>query len=449
MLAGQDSYRAGLAYLEAGQLDAAEQCFRAVTIARPNLAAGHYNLGIVLRERSEWAGAEAAFRSAIKRDPNYARAHVGLGSILEREGKTAGAEREFRKAISLDPQLEDGYLFLANLLRGKLNLRGARHAYESLLARFPDDAEARFGRGFLSLLEGDFESGWKDYEYRSARRGLPDRALTPQWRGENPAGKTLLLYSEQGIGDAIQFLRYAPILAEKGARVLAAVPVSVMELASRIEGVHEIVPPTTALPRFDFCVPLPSLPLYCGTTSKTIPWKGAYVSPPPGLNFNGPASDTAPGVTVALAWAGNPQHPNDHNRSLDVRQIMPLFEMPHIRWLILQRGAGASELNRMNRANIVQLGDTLTDFSQIASVICSADVLITVDTSFCHLGGALGKTVWTLLSYLPDWRWQLERSDSPWYPSMRLFRQPSPGNWAAVIANVSSALAAWPQMIRT
>ncbi len=147
-------------------------------------------------------------------------------------------------------------------------------------------------------------------------------------------------------------------------------------------------------------------------------------------------------LTVCLAWAGNPVHPDDRNRSIPVREIAPLLRIENIRWLILQRGAGAAELDGLGRADVVQLGDRLNNFSDIASVVCAADLTITVDTSFCHLAGALGRPVWTLLPYVPDWRWMLGRDDSPWYPSMRLFRQPSPRDWPSVIATVAEALGA-------
>jgi hypothetical protein len=260
----------------------------------------------------------------------------------------------------------------------------------------------------------------------------------PQWRGEDPTDRTLLLYAEQGIGDTIQFLRYATVLANTGARVLAAVPISVMELATRVEGVREVLTPSPMLPPFDFCVPLPSLPLYCKTTLANIPWSGAYISPSPGANPPElPPKDDAT-LTVALAWAGNPDHPDDHNRSLPVFEIMPLLQIPGINWLILQKGSGASELDV--RENVIQLGNQLDNFSDIASVICKADLTISVDTSFSHLAGAIGRPVWTLLSYAPDWRWLLRRTDSPWYPTMRLFRQSAPRDWAGVIAAVSQAL---------
>jgi Tfp pilus assembly protein PilF len=437
MASADQKYRTGLAHLQAERLGSAENCFRAVVAIDPTFALGHFHLGLVLRQRRQWPGALHAFHSALKCEPTMARARVGMGAVLDRLGRSTEAEAEFRRAIATDPALKEAYLFLGELLRSRGEWSAARTAYEALLAKYPDDAEGRFGRGFLNLIEGNLTSGWRDYEFRAARRGPVDPALLPQWRGENPADKRLLVYAEQGIGDSIQFLRYIPILAEMGAKVLLAVPVTLMDLVSRLNGVHEIVRPTYTPPSFDFSVPLPSLPLYCNTTLANIPWHGAYLSQPPG-DVSGVARRDETELVVALAWAGNSDHPNDRNRSLAVAQIKLLLRMNGIRWVILQNGSGASELGQTS--HIVQLGSKLTNFSEIAAEMCRVDLVISVDTSFCHLAGALGRSVWTLLSYAPDWRWLLARSDSPWYPTKRLFRQSSPGNWQGVIDAVSQAL---------
>jgi hypothetical protein len=359
--------------------------------------------------------------------------------MLERQGWIDEAEAHLREAIALDPNLNLAYNALAELLRGEGKLREARGLYDAVLARTPEDRLTRFGRGFLSLLEGDFASGWADYEYRVAAESPPGPAFTPQWRGENPAGKTLLIYDEQGLGDTIQCLRYAAPLAKNGARVIASVPSTLTDLASRVEGVHQVIASGAALPPFDFCAPMPSLPLHCGTTLANIPWNGPYLSPPPARAMPVAIPPGEPDeLTIALAWAGTPDNPYNYTRSLSIPQIEPLLETRGVRWLVLQRGTIAAELGP--RDNVLHLGDQLTNFSDIAAVICSADLTISVDTSFCHLAGALGRPVWTLLSYVPDWRWLLQRTDSPWYPSMRLFRQSAPRDWAPVIANVSQAL---------
>ncbi|HEX4157512.1 MAG TPA: tetratricopeptide repeat protein [Rhizomicrobium sp.] len=433
----QRSYEAGLAHFRANRFGEAESCFRAAVAADPRFATGYYMLGVARNFLGAWQAASDAFRSAIAVEPRLARAHVGLGSLLERMGRIDEAETHLRQAIALDPELNLAFIALAELLRGEGKLREARARYDSVLARAPQDRNARFGRGVLNLLEGDLESGWNDYEYRVTAQCPPGPALAPRWRGEDPADKTLLLYSEQGLGDTIQFLRYATLLAKRGARIIVSVPATLVELASRVDGVHQVVPDDAAPPAFDYCAPLPSLPLYCRTTLASIPWNGPYLSPPPGRSVAIPPNDAGQ-LTVALAWAGSSDNPYDYNRSLTASRIEPLFGIGGVRWLILQRGARAEAIEP--RSDIVQLGDRLDNFSDIAAVIGCADLTISVDTSFCHLAGAMGCPVWTLLSYVPDWRWLLQRPDSPWYPSMRLFRQASPRDWAGVIAAVSRAL---------
>ncbi|HUB85972.1 MAG TPA: tetratricopeptide repeat protein, partial [Rhizomicrobium sp.] len=279
-------------------------------MADPRFATGYYMLGTALNFLGKWDAAADAFRAAIAIDPKLARAHAGLGSMLERQGRIDEAEAHLREAITLDPGLNLACNALAELLRGEGKLRDARTLYEAVLARTPEDRLARFGRGFLSLLEGDFASGWDDYEYRVSTGRPPGPAFAPQWRGENPAGKTLLIYDEQGLGDTIQCLRYAAPLAKSGARVIVSVPATLTDLASRVEGVHRVVASDGAPPPFDFCAPMLSLPLHCRTTLANIPWNGPYLSPPPGraMPVAIPPNDTGQ-LTVALAWAGNPDNP--------------------------------------------------------------------------------------------------------------------------------------------
>ncbi len=439
-----DKYAAAVAHLNAGRLTTAEAGLRAVAAANPHFAPAHYDLGVVLKARGKLRPAAFAFQAAVRAAPDLAQAHAALGLVTLKLGEASQAEVCARQAVALDAGLRLGWIVLGDALRAQLRLREARTAYDRVLATAPADGEARLGRAFAGLLAGDLAAGWADYEHRPARQARVPPALMPQWRGEDPAGKRILIYAEQGLGDSLQFLRYAQPLAERGAHVLAAVPIPIMDLARGAPGVAEIVEPGPRLPRFDACAPLPSLPYLFRTTLETIPAADGYLTAPPeDLAHWRPrlAADDAP-VTAGICWAGNPEHPNDANRSMRLADLAPLLAVPGVRWLNLQMGEAAAPAPRRVAGEILTLGRELRSLSDTAAIIAQADLVISVDTALCHLAGAMGRPTWTLLPLEPDWRWLTERSNSPWYAAMRLFRQPAPGDWASVAARVADELAA-------
>jgi len=369
-------------------------------------------------------------------------AHLSLAAVRQRLDGDEAAETVVRRLIATAPRAPQAHVLLGDVLRGLGRLDEARAAYDAALALDPQAADARFGLGFLALLRGDLAAGWPDYEFRASRRGPPPPALARQWRGENPAGKVILLYAEQGLGDTIQFLRFAALLAAMGATVLAAVPIPLMELAARVPGVHAVVQPTLTLPPFDTCCPLPSLPLLLHTRLDDILSPGGYLTAPP-ERVDAWRAKLGPyaGRTVAIAWAGNRDHPNDHNRSIEAAALAPLLQVPGVRWLNLQKGPDAAGLRaRRVGPEVIALGDRLADFADTAAVLELADLVITVDTALAHLAGALGQPTRLLLPFAPDWRWLLDRSDSTWYASMRLYRQARPRDWAVLIRDVARDL---------
>jgi hypothetical protein len=442
----EHKYQAGLKHYDAGRLKLAEGSLRAVCDANPTSAVARYGLAMTLMNQLRFRPASQAFAAAARLAPGMSLAHYGLAFSLYRLGELAEAEPAVRRALQRDPNLVVGWLCLSNILRQQNRLAEARAACEEAIGLAPNDAGARFVRGFQRLLEGDLAAGWPDYEYRPARQEVPDAALRRQWRGGDPAGQTLLLYGEQGVGDTLQFLRYAQPLAERGARVLVFVQPALMRLAARAPGVAGVVEPRFApdgasldLPAFDACCPLPSLPLYFGTDLGAIPAPARYVSPSPDRLDHwrailGPDSK----LTIALAWAGNPAHIDDHHRSIALVELAPLLRIEGVRWLSVQKGAAARALKP--GPDIVNLDAQIRDFDDTAAILDLADLVITVDTAVCHLAGALGRPTWTLLPFAPDWRWLLGRTDSPWYPSMRLYRQPADRDWASVVARVATDL---------
>jgi hypothetical protein len=361
-------------------------------------------------------------------------------------GEDEQAEAHFHEAIAADRAYLAARVSHGDLLRRQGRVEEATRAYDAALAIEPNHNGARFGRAFVRLMTGDLPGGWQDYEFRPAQRGPPEPALRPRWRGEDLTGKVLLLYAEQGIGDSLQFLRYASVLAARGARVLAAVPVAIMELARRVPGVEGVIAPSPVLPRFDWCCPLPSLPGICGTELATIPGAVPYLSPPPERlaswrNRLAAVPKLSTALKVALVWAGNPSHPNDHRRSMRFADLLPLLTGVDCHYWLLQKGPPAAQAAPPPAGvSLDSIGEDLRDFADTAAVVAMADLVISVDTALCHLAGALGRPVWTLLPFAPDWRWLLDRADSPWYPTMVLYRQQRPGDWAGVIERVARDL---------
>ncbi|HEY4114806.1 MAG TPA: tetratricopeptide repeat-containing glycosyltransferase family protein [Rhizomicrobium sp.] len=430
----QDKYRAALAHHDAGRLDAAERSYRAAIAANPGFGEAHHNLGVVLHLRGRYRQAIHAFETSRKLDPDLtAAARTGVGAILLETGEYANAEQELRAAVAADPNFINAHRFLGDLLRAQGRMDEARTEYREGARCDPRDAESRFGLAFTRLALGDMPGGWDDYEWRLSRLRTP--ALQPVWNGEEIAGRTLLVHSEQGLGDAIQFLRYVPLLAQRGARVLLAIRQEIAAIGATVGGYAELVEPTYTLPRFDFSIGLPSLPRLFRTTLETIPRDVPYLRADP-------ARVTAwreklgewDGPTVAIAWRGNPSHRNDHRRSMRNGEIAPLFDVPGVRFLILQQ----DDADAPNGANILRLGEH--GFDDVAALMEVADVTISVDTVFCHLAGALGRPAWTMLCVGPDWRWQTEGESTPWYPTMRLFRQNTTGDWTRLVSNVARAL---------
>jgi hypothetical protein len=308
----------------------------------------------------------------------------------------------------------------------------------------PDNGGVEFAEGLLSLLEGDFGAGWPKYEARWRTLQSPGNrfaARAPQWTGgESLTGRTILLHSDAGFGDAIQFVRYVPLVAERAARVVLAIEPALaplqLPLAENVTVAHR----GAEMPAFDLQCPLSSLPLAFGTDLTNIP--GApYIAAPPARRAAWAQRLPRSGKLVGLVWAGNPAHRRDRMRSIAPPLLAPLFRVPNVAFVSLQRDARPSDdVFLRENANCVLVGDALGDFADTAAIMDELDVIVTIDSSVAHLAGAAGRPVWILLPFYPDWRWLLGRDDSPWYPSARLFRQAAVGDWTSAIERVSAAL---------
>src|SRR5262249_4226980 len=307
----------------------------------------------------------------------------------------------------------------------------------------PDYAEAQLADAFLLLQMGDFAHGLPQLEWRwRLPEKTPRNFSAPLWRGESLDAKTILLPGEQAFGDSMMLLRYAPMVAARGARVVIEVPRALERLAGRLAGgPYTVLAAGMPLPPFDVHCPLMSLPLTFGTTVETIPATIPYFAvAPDGVARWRARFATAAGMKVGLVWAGNPIHKNDALRSIARDRLAPLLELAGLQWYSLQVGERSADLAELPSGRITDLAAELTDFAETAAAISALDLVIGVDTAVVHLAGALGKPVWILQPFDPDWRWLLDRGESPWYPSARLVRQQTPDDWDNVIASVRTAL---------
>jgi hypothetical protein len=316
--------------------------------------------------------------------------------------------------------------------------------YERALALAPDHADAHFNRGRLWLQLGRWREGWDDYEWRLRNRREKRQFFDAvMWDGAPLGGRTIILHSEQGFGDTLQFCRYAPLVAARGGRVVLAVQPALRELLAGLPGIEHCIAVGSALPDYDFLMPLASLPHVFATERATIPSPDGYLHAPSDRlerwrrRWPGPS----PALRIGLAWGGNAEQSLDRNRSTTLATFLPLLDVPGTEFYSLQVGPRAAEAATLARqGRLVDLAPELTDFAETAAAMTLLDLVVTVDTSVAHLAGALGRPAFVALTYLPDWRWYLEGADNPWYASLRVFRQPSRGDWPSVVAAIAAAL---------
>ncbi len=402
-------------------------------------------LGIALRGNRQLKEAAEVYRRAIQICPESAKIWNNLGAALQSDNKADEALSAYRKALQLKPDYVSAWNNLGALYHSELKLEEALEAYRKAQELDPECFSAHFHEGQALLLGGDLIQGWVKHEYRWLTIGSsPQRSFAqPLWQGDVPvAGKTIILHSEQGCGDTIQFIRYAAVLADLGATVFVEVQAALVQLAAQAHGVHAAYPFGSSLPLSDFHCPLMTLPLSLRTTQDSIPSVVPYLeaSPEAFEKWRECIPQTS-SHKVGIVWRGNPEHENDINRSLDFENVRALFEVRGCEFINLQFGLNEIEAGYLqSRSNFRDPMPRVLDYNDTAALISHLDLIITVDTSVAHLAGALCKDVWILLPYSPDWRWLLAREDSPWYPSARLFRQSRPRDWSGVVADVERQL---------
>lgn len=410
--------------------------------ADPAFAMAHHQRGMALKLLARTAEAVEALQEAIAHQPGSAASHLNLANLLHDRCDLAGAERHCRTAIALDPLMAEAHTVLGFLLTQRCDLPGAIAACETAIDIAPDLTEAHCNLGIALLTTGDLPAGFAEYEWRK-RHSVAGRdfyrQVYPEWLGQPLEGKRILIIAEQGLGDAIMFARYASDLTARGATVAIACDRRLVSLLNTAPDVTQALAKTREMPGFDFWVDQMSLPLICKTTLDTVPCPTSYISADPrrtglwSLRLDLPER----GYRVGLAWAGNPLHTNDANRSCPPDLCRSILDLSGIVGVSLQVGPSAPEASSLG---LRDWSHDLTDYAETAALIANLDLVITVDTSVAHLAAAMGKSTWILLPYCPEWRWLHTRSDTPWYASVRLFRQPKPGDWDSVRSAVIAAL---------
>jgi tetratricopeptide (TPR) repeat protein len=437
-------YLLGNIFSAQGKLDDAVASYQRALSLMPERPDIYNELGNALRVQGKLETARECCERALALDPNYAAAHYNLGNVFGDQGKLDAAVGCYERALALIPDYADAHTNLTITLREQGRTADAMACCQRALTFHPDSADANFCDAYLRLLAGDFPEGWRKYEWRwRTKDARPHGFTAPLWDGKDLLGKAILLHCEQGLGDNIQGVRYARLVKDKGGTVLLSSPPSLARLFQGVSGVDRIVTDGSGLHAYDVHAPLMSLPGLFQTTLDTIPSDVPYLHP-------GAAQVAAwkdrlasyRGFRVGICWRGRPTHPDDRKRSMAAAQFTQFLNVPKLVVVSLQKDATTDELETLSDISgpFFDAGPFLDDFSDTASAMANLDLVITVDTSICHLAGAVAARVWTLIPFAPDWRWLLQREDSPWYPTMRLFRQPKNGDWQSVLERVRGEL---------
>jgi Flp pilus assembly protein TadD len=431
-----------------GQFAEALAAFDRAIAIQPNYAPAHNGRGLVLHDMNTPDVAAASYRRAAELDPNNPGIRANLGYALELAGEFDRAVAELERAVALRPDLVDAVGNLGNSYRDVGRWADADVQYVRGLRLQPDSARLRFNRALLLLLMGRFEEGWTEYEWRWLLFPQHKRTfLQPRWLDADIAGKTVLVYAEQGFGDTIQFARYVPMVAQLGAKVILECHAELHPLLRDLPGVAQCVKRGETLPTFDFHAAMASLPLNLRTFStdaiphevpylraddaKAQAWRERLAAGPPAK------------MRIGIAWAGDPTHKLDLMRSCTLPHFAALADLDGLVFYSLQKGGRAARPGDVPAGmKFVDVTEELKDFSDTAALMANLDLIISVDTSIVHLAGALGRRVFTLLPFNPDFRWLIDRADSPWYPTMELFRPPKPMDWDSVFAATSDLTAA-------
>ncbi len=426
--------------------EAAEMLRKALTI-RPDFPDAWNDLGITLARQGKHREAIDAYGEAIRYRPNFAEAYNNMGNAMRNVGRFDESLDCYRKALELKPQYADAHNNLGIAYSEMGRFDDAVASYTRCLELRPNHVDAHMNRALTWLRKGDYAQGWAEYEWRWKKRNLSNRPLIqPQWNGFPLEGRTILLVTEQGFGDVLQFVRYAPLLKAQGAKVLLECPERLIRLLQGCPGIDALIPQGAPLPHYDVYAPLLTVPGLTATAVDRIPAPVPYLRPDPALVEKWRAELSGyREFKVAINWQGNPRYAGDYHRSIPLKFFEPLARIPGVRLFSIQKNDGVEQLKQVaDRFEVIELGSRLDGesgpFMDTAAVMSCVDLFITSDTAVAHLAGALGVPVWMGLSTTPDWRWLTAREDNPWYPTMRVFRQQSFMDWDPVFDRIAAEL---------
>ncbi|WP_135074733.1 tetratricopeptide repeat-containing glycosyltransferase family protein [Terasakiella sp. SH-1] len=427
---------------QANKLEEALEFYAQAVAFNPNYADAYNNMAVALRKLKRFEAALACYQKSLAIRPAHAGTYSNMGNVLNDLDRIEDSLKAHHKAVELE---SDNLLYRYNsalVCRDAGRYDEAIALFTHILDQDPSYKDCRWDRALTYLLAGDLKTGFREYDARWELDKSPPRTFAqPRWTGDSLKGRTLFIHREQGFGDAIQFLRLIPALKERfGGTVILECQPELTRLFSTFDGIDQLIAFGQRPPAFDVWIPLMSLAHMLEIDEEAIPTSLPYIQPPKDGRFHvRPAP--AGGLNIGIVWAGSPTHQNDRRRSVELERFLPLAGYKDITLFSLQKGDRTEDLkNSGGNCLIIDAGKEIKDFADTASLISQLDLIITIDTSVAHLAGAIGKEVWLMLPFTPDWRWMGKREDSPWYSQMRLFRQPVPGDWDQAFKNMYHAL---------
>lgn len=426
------------------KFDKAIERYREALGINPNSAEAHNNLGGALKEKGQIEEAKKHCRRALELKPELASAHCNLAAVLQLEGEFEQAIELYEQALSFRGDLPEGLLGLGSVYAQLGRFADARKCYSRVLFFHPKNVEAKLYRGIVGLLGEDFDNAFADYE---ARWELPENKKrviqVPRWDGGDLKGQSILLHAEQGLGDTLQFIRYAKLVQQRGGKVIVECQKALIPLLAQLDCVDQLVPQGSTLPSFSRYCPLLSLPGVFATDYPSIPNEVPYLQADPGLVDEwGNRLESMPGIKVGIAWQGNPDFKQDKLRSIPLSFFAPIIETEGVTAVSLQKGFGSEQIESLPCKSSLHTFENLDDeegaFMDTAAILGHLDLFITSDSAIAHLAGALGVPTWLILPFAPDWRWHLNRDSTAWYPTVKLYRQTEFKNWTEVFEQISA-----------